>query len=217
MVTIHIIVEGGVYDQQVACNVEALRESFYGFFSRLLNSNNVSIVVEIGASDRNAARSFLRNGKQRFLWVDSDSLNTDDWYEKMNSGDRPIVIPSTERDKIYFMIQEMEAWFLKQPQCLYRWAQKERFQISENKGLISNHSIIKNKDIESLSKPSKKVKILVSTFFHTTSRSGRKKGVKYGKLTSAPRIIDELDVDSLKENDAQLTRFSCAVAIMTDE
>lgn len=45
--------------------------------------------------------------------------------------------------------------------------------------------------------------MLVKTFFE----DGKKK-VGYGKLKSAPGIIDELDIDALLDKDRELRRFA---------
>ena len=65
--------------------------------------------------------------------------------------------------------------------------------------------MIREKDIEAINKPSEKLSILIRTFFEKES-DGKKKN-SYGKLKSAPDILDEIEVEKLLPLDAELQRF----------
>ena len=133
MVNLNIIVEGGTLDPNVSDdtfnNVEALRESLNKLFSRLLKRDDISVRVDIGAGYRNAARMFVKHAANHYLYVDSDDVDTDKWFDKLDNPDpnKAIVIPADAKDKVFFMIQEMEAWFLKQPECLDRWGKAQGY------------------------------------------------------------------------------------------
>lgn len=100
------------------------------------------------------------------------------------------------------MVQEMEAWFLKQPECLDRWAELEGYSRKDAEFNISNHSLIKGKDIELISKPSEKLALIMRRFFFKGS-----KAAKYGKLKTSPQLLDSLDIGSLLPLDLELQRF----------
>ena len=108
------------------------------------------------------------------------------------------------------MIQEMEAWFLKQPECLERWGAAQGYTRTNPDTAITADNQIAGKNIESLSKPSKVVGIIVQRYFERTLPDGKKKKVKYGKLKSAPSIIDIIDEQSLITVDKELFRFKVA-------
>ena len=59
------------------------------------------------------------------------------------------VIPDDKKDSVFFMIQEMEAWFLKQLSCLDEWALKEGYTRKDTTN-IADHSVLKNKNIDYL-------------------------------------------------------------------
>ncbi len=213
MVNLNIIVEGGTLDPNVSDdtfnNVEALRESLNKLFSRLLKRDDISVRVDIGAGYRNAARMFVKQAANHYLYVDSDDVDTDKWFVKLDNPDpgKAIVIPADAKDKVFFMIQEMEAWFLKQPECLDRWGNAQGY-IRQNQGIeIAADNQIAGKDIEELTKPSKIVGVIVQRYFERVLSNGKSQKVKYGKLKSAPGIIDQLDEQALVAVDKELLRF----------
>ena len=213
MVNLNIIVEGGTLDPNVSDdtfnNVEALRESLNKLFSRLLKRDDISVRVDIGAGYRNAARMFVKHAANHYLYVDSDDVDTDRWFDKLDNPDptKAIVIPADAKDKVFFMIQEMEAWFLKQPECLDRWGKAQGY-IRQKRGIeIAADNQIAGKDIEGLSKPSRIVGVIVQRYFERVLPNGKPQKVKYGKLKSAPGIIDQLDEQALVAVDKELLRF----------
>ncbi|TWJ14125.1 hypothetical protein JN06_01554 [Bacteroides zoogleoformans] len=83
------------------------------------------------------------------------------------------------------------------------WAQKEGYTKKDSTN-IAGHSILKNKDVEEISKPSEKLKIIMKRFFINIKN---KKSARYGKLKTAPVLLDALDVTALKALDNELQRF----------
>lgn len=211
MVSLSLIVEGGVYPENVdattASNVEALRQSLHSFFSRILNRDDISIKLFMGNGYRNAARTFIASDSPIALFVDSDLAPKDikKWFDKLINHQHPdmsIVIPQDRMQYVFFMIQEMEAWFLKQPECMEKWAKTEGYTRMEENLAIFNHSLVKGKDIEEIGKPSQKMAILMKKFF----KKG-KKGASYGKLKTSPGLLDVIDTDDLISKDKELQRF----------
>ena len=213
MVNLNIIVEGGTFDsnscEETFNNVEALRESLNKLFSRLLKRDDISVRVDMGAGYRSSAKMFVKNSKDRYLYVDSDNADTNKWFDSLDDADpaKAIVIPADAKDKVFFMIQEMEAWFLKQPECLDRWGKAQGY-IRQKRGIeIAADNQIAGKDIEGLSKPSRIVGVIVQRYFERVLPNGKPQKVKYGKLKSAPGIIDQLDEQTLVAVDKELLRF----------
>ncbi len=156
---------------------------------------------------RNAAKLFIDSDSDIVLFVDSDlpPSSTDKWFDKLTNKENPeksIIIPDERKQYVFFMIQEMEAWFLKQPECMEKWAVTEGYSREDKAMQISDHSLIRNKDIEEISKPSKKLEILLKKFF----KKG-KKSATYGKLKTSPGLLDSLNAEELVAKDSQLQRF----------
>ncbi len=212
MVDIRIIVEGGAptysSDVSTANNSESLRQSLNSFFCRLLGREDIRIIVGFGY--RNAAKLFVEDKSYNYLFVDSDTPKAQikGWFEKLKTENKnkPIVIPLERQNDVFFMIQEMEAWFLKQPECFEMWAKIEGYEKSDFSD-IQKHSLIRNKNIEDITKPSKITELIMKHFFYKKINGGNKKHAKYGKLKTAPILLDCLDVSLLEKQDSELHRF----------
>ncbi len=212
MVKLNIIVEGGTptndSSAETANNSEALRQSLHKFFARLLDVDDIDITITMGQNYRYAMKKYVENGGNGYLFIDSDASRSEQetWFGRFINDYNPentILVPDGLKDNVHFMIQEMEAWFLKQPDCLDRWAQVEGYHRKFPKENIADHSLIKGKDIESISKPSEKLAVILKKYFYKGQ-----KHAKYGKLRTAPTIIDQLRADELLSVDAELKRFS---------
>ena len=88
---------------------------------------------------------------------------------------KAIVIPADAKDKVFFMIQEMEAWFLKQPECLERWGESQSFVRTKKETAIASDNQIAGKDIESLPEPSRIVGVIVQRYFERVLPNGKKR------------------------------------------
>ena len=215
MVEIIVIVEGGIVNTDKADvltvdNSQVLRQSINRVFSNLLNEN-VSIIIQMGGGYRNAALQFANNEKQNiYLYVDLDDKkqNIPNWFSKLETENpqRPIIISEEKKQNIFFMIQEMEAWILKQPDSIDKWANKNGYIRLHKSDSIHNHPLIKDKNIEDIKKPSNVLSVLIRHFFQR-EYSGKKKKIQYGKLKSAPELLDQLDENLLLNNDSELKRF----------
>ena len=215
MVEITIVIEGGIVntdtaDTQTVDNSQALRQSINRIFSELLNEN-VSIIIQMGAGYRNAALQFVNiNKKNLYLFVDLDDKkeNIPVWFSKLTTENpnNPIIISDEKQQNVFFMIQEMEAWILKQSDSIDKWASENGFIRSHKSDLISDHSLIRGKNIEELNKPSSILKNLIKHFFYKEF-NGKKKKLQYVKLKYAPGLLDQIDIKILFKNDSELQRF----------
>jgi hypothetical protein len=214
MVEITIMIEGGAPDSSsdiaTVENTESLRESFHRIFSESLGYE-VKIRVQPLGGYRNAARIFSESTTDVYLFVDLDDKkeNIPNWFEKLITENplKPIEIPASKKPKVFFMIQEMEAWILKQPEAIENWGLKNHYVRKHPTEKIADHSLISRKNIEDLAKPSVKLNLIIKHFFRKEYR-GKKKIIQYGKLKTAPDLLDCLDVSKLKATDSEFNRFS---------
>lgn len=215
MVEVTIIIEGGVIntdttDVLTVDNSQALRQSLNRIFSELINEE-VSIIVQEAGGYKSAAKLFANNANRNvFLYVDLDDekTNTAAWFKKLEARNpqNSIVISDEKKQNVFFMIQEMEAWMLKQPLAIESWGQTNGYERLYPNETIAKHSLIAGKDIESISKPSEKLKILIRHFFRN-NYNGKKKKIQYGKLKSAPGLLDHIEAIKLLMADEELQRF----------
>ncbi|MDR1729980.1 MAG: hypothetical protein LBR52_04890 [Prevotellaceae bacterium] len=164
------------------------------------------MTIHLLGSYKNAVRIFSKSHDcNSYLYVDLDDKkeNIPDWFDKLEKEDKPVFISENKRKS---MIQEMKAWILKQPEIIEVWGNKERHTRLNPNEVLSQHSLIAGKNIENISKPSKALDDIIKHFFNN-EYNGKKKKIQYGKLKTAPRLLDHLNVITLKNNDTEVERF----------
>ena len=132
---ITIMIEGGApernSDVATVENTESLRYSLHRIFSELVE-REVGINIQLKTNYRTATTNFIQSAENNLvLFVDLDDKkeNIPNWFCKLKNENpnKPIIISSDKKEKVFFMIQEMEAWILKQPEAIETWAQKNRY------------------------------------------------------------------------------------------
>lgn len=217
---VNVHVEGGIIngnvDATTSNNSEALREELNRFMQRALHRNDISIVVKKCSGYKEAAKQFIyaTDKENNYLYVDLDRKPElrNEWFKSLS--DDGIEMPQDKTNHVSFWIQEMEAWFLKQPEAIERWAEDEN--LTRKKGQdspLSEHPSIKNKDIEHLQqKASYLMGVILRQVFAPQekgrkSASGKVRDLKYGKLRHAPGIIAHLNPIDLISKDNELKSF----------
>lgn len=214
MVDITLIIEGGApkdtSDVQTVDNTPALRQSLHRIFNDVLGIET-NITIDLGTNYRRATNMFCLSSKKRlYLFVDlDDAIDSSHWFLKLATEklDNPIVVPSDKQEDVFFMIQETEAWILKQPASIERWGKHNNMIRLHPNEQVNTHSLIRNKNIESLRKPSDILATMLKHFYKKESANGIKKKVQYGKLTMLPSLLDHLDALDLITKDSELMRF----------
>lgn len=218
---VNVYAEGGILsgndDASTIANSEALREELNRFMQRALGRDDISIVVKKCASYKMAAKEFIKEDDENcdsYLYVDLDRLLElkAEWFESLAHDG--IVMPEEKTDHVCFWIQEMESWFLKQPQAIEDWAADEGYKHKANKQEpIAEHESIKDKDIERLQhKASDILKVILRQVLEPAdktrvSATGKVRDIRYGKLRHAPGIIAHLNPETLKACDSELQTF----------
>lgn len=217
---VNVYVEGGIIngnvDATTSNNSEALREELNRFMQRALHRNDISIVVKKCSGYKEAAKQFINATykENNYLYVDLDRKPElrNEWFKSLS--DDGIEMPQDKTNHVSFWIQEMEAWFLKQPEAIERWAEDENFTRKKGQDSpLSEHPSIKNKDIEHLQqKASYLMGVILRQVFAPQekgrkSASGKVRDLKYGKLRHAPGIIAHLNPIDLISKDNELKSF----------
>lgn len=212
---IQVYVEGGVIngnvDATTASNSEALREELNRFMQKALGREDVTIVVKKCAGYKNAVKEFINSDdiQSTYLYVDLDRVPElrEDWFNSLVEDD--ISIPEDRKSRICFWIQEMEAWFLKQPQAIEDWASDEGYlRFTGQEAHVADHHSIAGKDIEHLQhKAFDVLTTILRQKFMLEPRNGKRQKLRYGKLRHAPGIIAHLSPAALIEKDNELRCF----------
>lgn len=216
---VNIYVEGGVINGNVEAttnnNSEALREELNRFLQRALNRNDISIIVKKCSGYKEAAKQFInaKDNDDDYLFVDLDRKPElrGEWFKSLS--DDGIEMPQDKTCHVYFWIQEMEAWFLKQPEAIELWAKDENLIRKPGQDYpLAEHPSIKDKDIEHLQhKASSLLSVILRQVFASKekvkSAAGKVREFKYGKLRHAPGIIAHLNPTDLILEDNELKSF----------
>lgn len=223
---VNVYVEGGIIngnvDATTSNNSEALREELNRFMQRALNRNDISIVVKKCSGYKEAAKQFVNatDGEDCYLYVDLDRKPElrNEWFKNLSANG--IEMSQDKADHVSFWIQEMEAWFLKQPEAIELWAADESLKRKPGQNQpLSEHPSIKNKDVEHLQqKASYLMSVILRQVFAPQekgrkSASGKVRDLKYGKLRHAPGIIAHLNPADLIPKDKELKSFCEKVQI----
>lgn len=198
MVEIRIVVEGGVLESSnhsvlTVNNSEKLREGFYKLFSQIIDPSAFNLIVELGAGYKSASNIFkkhtISNSKTSLL-IDLDG-------PKSKKETRLDELNITEyKTRVFFMVQEMEAWILSQPDILDKFYSSRFIREKITKKIIDDELFQGHS--EDISKPSEKLKVLLGRYF-SEMKGNVKKKKKYGRLKDGPILLAELDPFKLVE------------------
>ena len=197
MVDVVIFIEGGVLPNdnvsvQTLDNSQKFRESFYNIFYKLIDKQAFNITIQLGSGNKQTIKFFkTQMDKNSVLLIDLDN--------SIAYRDKRLLELELDnyKDRVFFMVQEMEAWILSQPQkideCYGNNYKRERsaFNISDDSLLIGKHP-------EEITKPSLVLKVLLKRYFSYEKR-GKIKKKEYGKLKDAPDLLNLLDAKKLSD------------------
>lgn len=206
MVTITIYLEGGVVPHlndsaQTVSNSIRLREGFSKLFRKVLSTNDYKLEIKPSGGYQQTSKEFksvLNKGKEIILLIDLDGPKSKKPNKLKELGLTNVA------NKVFFMIQEMEAWILSQPDKIEQFAQKEQFVIKNEKRRVADNNLIKGKNIGDIKKPSGRLSTIFEQHFQVIKqRRGQKSKPKkrsYGKLKDAPSLLELLDLSSLRKS-----------------
>ncbi|MEA5259246.1 DUF4276 family protein [Arcicella aquatica] len=206
MVEVSILLEGGVHPNSNASadtfdNSERLRESFHQLLSKgLNNTEEIRIEIDTKASYTSVLKA-IKSGKE----VSSNTLALLDLDGDESQRNKRIVQYGLEeyRDFVFFMIQTMESWILSQPDAI------EKTFVSYDKIMdlpIAENELLKGLLPQSISQPDKVLNSLLLEYYQY-ERGGKIKKVKYGKLKNSYLLIEQLDINELRRQFADVNNL----------
>jgi len=197
MVEVTVFVEGGVLPNdniavQTLDNSQKLRESFYNIIYKLVDNTDFSINIQPSSGYKQAVKFFKnRLTGNTILIIDLENP------KEYRDGKLIELELQDYGDKVFFMIQEMEAWILSQPEQIEE-CYKNRYKREKSDIEISEDNLIKGKHPEDIVKPSWVLKVLLKRYFSYEKRNKKKKK-EYGKLKDAPELLNSLNVNKLHD------------------
>jgi len=201
MVSITIYIEGAQSENPDVLTVDnsaVFRENFHKLFSQKLSSTEFNLRIKPFGSitqARNMLEYIEIHGINGVVLIDLDA-------PKEKKDERLGWYKPSVRKKIFFMIQEMEAWILSQTDKIELFGKNEGL-IRKEDGDIRTNPLIKDKHPENIDKPSEKLGIILRQYFDVVKiRQGkeRKKGKRYSKAKDGPKLIGLLELQILMQD-----------------
>lgn len=202
-----IFAEGGIIPDentnvQTVGNVVALRRSISRLLTTKLTNKDLDVDIELRGGISDAIKTFKANADAKtqpcFLLIDSDvpphQLHTRITDQALEAY----------QELVFFMVQEMEAWILSQPDKIQECYKHLKFTGATS---IAEGVELKGKNVEDIKKPSDLLKIILPRYFVDTSREKPKKKKYASKLTDASELLNALDVERLYTEISEVKRL----------
>jgi hypothetical protein len=202
-IEIQLFVEGGVLEHQniaveTVNNSNKLRESLHQLLSQLVAPEKFDLVVLPRGGYKQTIKDFkadLEKDNQSLLLIDLDA-------PKSQKDTQIAAFELTEiAEKVFFMVQKMEAWILSQPDKIELFAQNKKLRIKNADKTIAQNPLLKGKHPEEIENPDDKLKTIFSQHFEKyEERRDKYKPANYGKLKDAPELLALLDFSRLLQD-----------------
>jgi hypothetical protein len=203
MVKIEIFVEGNAAEnprmpQLLVTNGSGLRQGFSALLRQKVSEDAFDLKISMQDSITKAVPNFKKNvGKipNLLLLIDLDAPKSER-AKRLKDNDL-----DGFSDRVFFMIQEMEAWFLSQPDAI-----EKAFLLNLKKPNIAADNNLQNKLPSEIKKPSRVLATIFKRHFEITERGAIKKK-EYKKGSDAQRILQQLNLEKLANDFGDVARL----------
>jgi hypothetical protein len=202
MIDITIYIEGVKSDNPAVMTVDntaVFRENFHKLFSQQLSSEQFNLIIQPFGTitqSRKMLEHIEKQGINGVLLIDLDAPK-EQRVERLNQYE------PFDTSKIFFVIQEMEAWILSQVDKIEEFARNEgliRKRVNED---IQSNPLIKNIHPETISKPDEKLDTIFRQYFDIVKIRGDKesrKGKRSSKTKDGSKLIGLLELKILMQD-----------------
>lgn len=209
MVEITIYVEGIQSQDPTILTIDnspVFRENLHKLFSQLLSPEEFNLKVQpfgTVTQTENMLKEIEKKGLHAAVLIDLDGVK-EKRKERLNGYEL------RDTEKIFFMIQEMEAWILSQVDKIEAFGKDEGLERKKVNKTISSNFLLKGKHPEEIEKPSEKLKTILRQYFdeeRTRRGKTRKTGKRYSKAKDAPKLIGLLELQKLAQDFDEVERL----------
>jgi len=177
-------------------NSAVFRENFHKLFSQKLSSAEFNLRIKPFGPIQGTKKMLERIEIQRINGVVLIDLDA----PKEERNNRLTWYNPSDRTKIFFMIQEMEAWILSQTDKIEVFGRNEGLTRKKINESINMNPLIKNKHPEEINEPDEKLDTILRQYFDVIKkRQGKEKktGKRYSKTKDGPKLIGLLELQNL--------------------
>lgn len=209
VVNVTIYIEGVDSENSLvltADNTPGFREYFSQLLSQKLSTDDFNLIIQpFGTITQTKKRLELieKHKSNAVILIDLDG-------PKEKLPERLTRYQPFDTTKIFFMIQEMEAWILSQVDKIEEFGNSEGLTRKKQDQDIASNPLIKNKHPEEIEKPSEKLKTILSQYFESVKvvRGTQKiKKKQYSKSKDGPKLIGLLDLERLMQDFEEVKRL----------
>lgn len=202
MVDVTIFIEGVKSQNPAVSTVDSsidFREKFHKLFSQEISPAEFNLnIMPFGSITK--AKNMLKYIETRritaALLIDLDA-------PKEQRDERLSFYQPLDTTKIFFMIQEMEAWILSQIDKIEQFGDEKGWIRKRGNENIKDNPLIRNYHPEQISKPSQKLDTLLRQYFDIVKKRQnkvRKTGKRYLKAKDGPNLIGLLELKRLMKD-----------------
>jgi len=201
MAIVRIYIEGGTVAHAndaaaTVANTLALREAFYKLFNQRLGHYDFNLELELGGGwvpTRNSWFKKLGTADEGKLLVDLDRPAGEEDQRLLQLN-----IEQPHQHLVYFMVQEMETFFLSQP-AIFNLAFANRKRIKPDQAIADDDTIAYN-EVRDIRNPAGVVNTILGRYYRIEKRGkGRKQ--KYGsKLREGALLLERVNLEQLTQN-----------------
>jgi len=209
MVNITIYIEGVPSENPAVLTVDnsaVFREKCHQLFSQKLSSTEFNLQIKPFGS--------ITQTRKMLEYIEIQCINAvfllDLDAPKEKREERLNQYEPFDTRKIFFMIQEMEAWILSQVDKIEAFAKNEGLIRKREDEAINQNPLIKNKHPEQINKPSEKLDTILRQYFDVVKiRRGkeRKIGKRYSKAKDGPKLIGLLELQQMMQDFDEVERL----------
>lgn len=210
MVRVTIYMEGGTKaDTDAGKTVgasAAMREGFSKLLHKVLPETAYDLVIKPSGGYRETTILFkntLGERPDQALLIDLDGAEATR-NERIAKLDL-----STWADQVFFMVQEMEAWFLSQPAIIDQYGIDQNFTIKKEAS-VAKHTLLKGKIVQEIEKPSQKLDRIFKEHFAIEKQKGgktKKRPRSYDKGKDTTDLLAGLDLEQLRQTFTDVNRL----------
>ncbi len=178
-------------------NSTVFRENFYKLFSQKLSNDQFDLSIQPIGTITQARLQLKSISEQKIngvILIDLDGPKNEKQARlKANYY-------NLDTTKIFFMIQEMEAWILSQPSKIDDCLLKDGCIRKKQGEKIANNTLLKNKHPQDIEHPSDKLDTILSQYFDIIKKKRGKSKTspkRYKKMKDGPNLIGHLILDEL--------------------